>query len=46
MREICLKAAIKTPEGSQWHRFGIFIVSFKQVLHIVLHINFEQANGG
>ena len=34
--EICLKLAIKTPEGRHWRFSGVFIVNFEQISHVVL----------
>ena len=34
--EINSKLTIKTPEQCQWHRSGVFIVSFEQISHIAL----------
>ena len=34
--EICSKLTIKTPEWRYWRRFGIFIVNFEQISHIVV----------
>ena len=34
--EIYSKLTIKTPEWHQWRRSGIFVVNFKQILHVVL----------
>ena len=36
MCEICPKLTIKTPERRHWNRFGVFIVNFEQISHIVL----------
>ena len=36
MCEICSKLAIKIPERHFWCRFGVFIVNFEQISHIVL----------
>ena len=36
MCEICPKLTIKTPERCHWRRSGVFIVNFKQILHLVL----------
>ena len=36
MCEICSKLTIKTPERRQWRSYGVFIVNFEQILHIVL----------
>ena len=34
--EICSKLTIKISEQRQWHRSGIFIVSFEHISHVVL----------
>ena len=34
--EICWKLTIKTPERRQFRRFGVFIVNFKHISHLVL----------
>ena len=34
--EICSKLTIKTPERRQWRRFGVFIVDFEHISHLVL----------
>ena len=34
--EICSKLTIKTPERSQWRRFGVFIVSFEHLVLVFL----------
>ena len=34
--ETCLKSTTKIPERRQWHRFGIFIVNFERISHLVL----------
>ena len=34
--EICPKLTIKTPERHHWHRFGVFVVNFEHILHLVL----------
>ena len=34
--EICSKLTIKTPERGHWRHFGVFIVNFEQISHIVL----------
>ena len=34
--EICSKLTIKTPERRQWSRFGVFIVNFEHISHLVL----------
>ena len=34
--EICSKLTIKTPERCQCSRFGVFIVNFKHISHLVL----------
>ena len=41
LSEICSKLTIKTPERRQYHRSGIFIFSFEQILHtfLVLALN-------
>ena len=36
MCEICSKVTIKKPERRQWLRFGVFIVNFKHMLHLVV----------
>ena len=36
MCEICPKVTIKTLEGRQWHRSGVFIVNFEQISLIAL----------
>ena len=35
MGKICSKLTIKTPEKRQWCRFGVFVINFEQILHIV-----------
>ena len=35
-REICLELTIETPEQRQWRHYGIFIVNFKHISHLVL----------
>ena len=34
--EICSKLTIKIPERRHWRRFGIFIINFEQISHLVL----------
>ena len=34
--EICSKLTIKTPKRRYWRRFGVFIVNFKHISHLVL----------
>ena len=34
--EICSKLTIKTPEQRHWRHFGIFIVNFEDISHLVL----------
>ena len=34
--EICLKLTIKAPEQRHWCRFGVFIVNFEHISHLVL----------
>ena len=34
--ETCSKLMIKTPEGHHWCHFGVFIVKFEHILHLVL----------
>ena len=34
--EICSKLTIKTPERRHWRRFGVFIVNFEHISHLVL----------
>ena len=34
--EICSKLTIKTSERRHWRRFGIFIVNFEHISHVVL----------
>ena len=34
--EICSKVTIKTPGRRQWRRFGVFIVNFEHIPHLVL----------
>ena len=34
--EICSELTIKTPERRQWRRFGVFIVNFEHISHLVL----------
>ena len=34
--EICSKLTVKIPEQRQWCRFGIFIVNFEHISHLVL----------
>ena len=34
--EICLLLTIKTSEGRQWRRCGVFIVNFDHISHLVL----------
>ena len=36
MSEICSKLTIKTLELQNWRSFGVFIVNFEHILHIVL----------
>ena len=35
-REICSELTIETPELRQWRHYGIFIVNFKHISHLVL----------
>ena len=35
-REICLKLTIKTPERRRGRRYGVFIVYFEHISHLVL----------
>ena len=34
--EICSKITVKIPERRQWHCFGVFIVHFEHISHILL----------
>ena len=34
--EICSKSTIKTPKRRQWRRSGVFIVTFRNISHLVL----------
>ena len=34
--EICSKLTINTPERRHWRRFGVFIVNFEHISHLVL----------
>ena len=34
--EICSKLTKKTPERCHWRRFGVFIVNFEHILHLVV----------
>ena len=34
--EICSELTIKTPERRQWRRFGVFLVIFEHISHLVL----------
>ena len=34
--EICPKLTLKTPEQHQWRRYGVFIVNFEHISHLVL----------
>ena len=34
--EICSKLTIKTLERRHWRRFGVFIVDFEHISHLVL----------
>ena len=34
--EMCSKLTTKTPERRQWRRFGVFIVNFEHISHLVL----------
>ena len=34
--EICSKLTIKTPKRRQWRRYGVFIVNFEHISHLVL----------
>ena len=34
--EKCSKLTIKTPERRQWSRFGVCIVNFEHISHLVL----------
>ena len=36
MYEICSKLTIKTPERRQRRHFGVFIVNFEHISHLVL----------
>ena len=33
--KICSLLIIKTPEGSRWRHFSVFIVNFEEISHIV-----------
>ena len=50
MCEICTKLRIKTSELRQWRQFGVFIVNFEQISHIVLMLlltdDFAEINAG
>ena len=50
MCEIGTKLRIKTSELRQWRQFGVFIVNFEQISHIVLMLllidDFEEINAG
>ena len=35
-REICSKLTIMSPERRYWRRYGVFIVNFEHVSHLVL----------
>ena len=43
MFEICSKLKVKTAERRHGHDFGVFIVNFEQVLHIVLLLTLNNA---
>ena len=34
--EICSKLTIRTSERHQWRRYGVFIVNFEHISHLVL----------
>ena len=34
--EICSNSTIKTPKRRQWRRFGVFIVNFENISHLVV----------
>ena len=36
LAQIYLKLTVNTPEHRHWHRTGIFILNFEQILHIIL----------
>ena len=42
--EICSKLKIKTTEGRQWDRSGVFIAKFEQISNIVLVFPFLSFN--
>ena len=44
-REICSKLTIKTPERHRWRRFGVSIVNFEHISHLVI-VNFEDIIAG
>ena len=33
---VTLEQGVKTPKRRQWRRFGVFIVNFEHILHLVL----------
>ena len=45
---MCLKLTIKTPERRQRRRFGVFIVNFEHISHLLFSsvsiFDFEQVN--
>ena len=44
MCEICSKLTIKIPERRDWRRYGIFIVNFEHISHLVPCSSFFIAN--
>ena len=42
--EICSKLTIKIPERRDWRRYGIFIVNFEHISHLVPCSNFSIVN--
>ena len=42
--EICPKLTIKTPEGRNWRRSGVFIVNFEHFSNLVLVFLFLTLN--
>ena len=47
MCEICSKLTVKVPEKRQWCHFGVFIVNFEHISHLVLVyllLTFEKVN--
>ena len=46
MCEICSNLTVETPEWRQWHHYGVFVVNYEQISHIVLLFQLLTLNNG